>query len=179
MCHCYKTQAFSNNLQVILCTMWIHFCCVTQNQNSREERHEYGQRNWKQSQFSVSKQELTVKHKLENIRLIRDYWCLWLFLMFANTGLNVTSQHHDTNTCLYVTSQCHDVLLTLIAILCDSLCSNFGFPRTGLVEYIGVHRHQSIRKYNDLLIWKSPITLHAILLFHIYSFLLVYLCINL
>ena len=114
-----------------------------------------------------------------NIWLIRDYWCLWLFLMFANTGLNVTSQHHDTNTCLYVTSQCHDVLLTLIAILCDSLCSNFGFPRTGLVEYIGVHRHQSIRKYNDLLIWKSPITLHAILLFHIYSFLLVYLCINL
>ena len=57
--------------------------------------------------------------------------------MFANTSLHVMSQHHDTNTHLYGTSQGHDVMLTLIAILCNSLCSNFGFLKTGLVEYIG------------------------------------------
>ena len=44
------------------------------------------------------------------------------FFMFANTSLHVTSQHHDANTGLY--AQRHDVRLTLIAILCDSLCSN-------------------------------------------------------
>ena len=58
--------------------------------------------------------------------------------MFAHTRLQVTSQRQDINTHLYARSQCHDVMLTLIEILCDSLCSNFGFLKTGLVEYIGV-----------------------------------------
>ena len=62
------------------------------------------------------------------------------FFMFANTGLHETSQHHDANTHLYVMSQHHDVTSTLIAILCDSLCANCQFLKTGLVEYIGVLR---------------------------------------
>ena len=32
--------------------------------------------------------------------------------------------------------QRHDVTLTLLAVLGDSLCSNCGFLKTGLVEYI-------------------------------------------
>ena len=47
------------------------------------------------------------------------------FFMFANTGLCVTSQHHD-------------VTMALIAILCNALWSNVGFLKTGRVEYLGV-----------------------------------------
>ena len=50
----------------------------------------------------------------------------------------VTSFFMFANTRLYAMSQRHDITLTLIAIPCDSLCSNFGFLKTGLVEYIGV-----------------------------------------
>ena len=41
------------------------------------------------------------------------------------------------NTNLHLTSQCHDVTLTLIAIQCDSLCTNCQFLKTGLVDHIG------------------------------------------
>ena len=66
-----------------------------------------------------------------NIRLIRDYWCLTSFFMFANTHLHVTSQHHD-------------ITLTLIAIQCGSLCANCRFLETGLVDHKGV-LHTPIR----------------------------------
>ena len=47
-----------------------------------------------------------------------------VFFMFANTRLHVTSHH--------------DVVLTLIAIHCDSLCTNCRFEKKGLVDHIGV-----------------------------------------
>ena len=47
------------------------------------------------------------------------------FFMFVNTLLHATSQHHD-------------ITLTLIAVLCDSVCSNFAFLKTGLVKCICV-----------------------------------------
>ena len=43
-----------------------------------------------------------------------------------------------TNTHLHVTSQHHDVTSTLIAIQCDSLCTNCRFLNTGLVDHKGV-----------------------------------------
>ena len=47
----------------------------------------------------------------------------------------------STNTRLhvvYVTSQHHIDFVTIIAIQCDSLCTNCRFLKTGVVDHIGV-----------------------------------------
>ena len=60
------------------------------------------------------------------------------FFMFANTHLHVMSQHHD-------------VMSTLIAIQCESPCTNCPFLKTGLVGHIGVLQTPiHVIKFTDL-----------------------------
>ena len=59
-------------------------------------------------------------------------------LLVSVSGVYVTSFFMLANAHLHVTSQCHDITSTLIAIQCDSLCTNCRFLKTGLVDHIGV-----------------------------------------
>ena len=60
----------------------------------------------------------------ENKRLIRDYWCLQTPISMFICDVTMSWRHVD--------------IMTIIAIHCDSLCTNCQFLKTGLVDHIGI-----------------------------------------
>ena len=68
-------------------------------------------------------------------------------------------RRHNITMKTPISTQCHNVtniMLTLIAVLCDSLCSNFGFLETSLVEYIDVLQTPFSRNHPTVLLNTVP-----------------------
>ena len=85
-----------------------------------------------QQKFTLSKNEMTKKlievtNKIKH--LIRDYW-------FMQRPVSMPAMQKPVS--IYVTLQCHIDIMMIIAIHCDSLCTNCQLRKTGHIDHIGV-----------------------------------------